>query len=133
MLVYLYKSQWPILLIIFINDITHVIRYSEFLLFADDLKLFKSINNLNDAHELHLDLSNFIKWCHVNLLILDIDKCFKITFHRTANPIRFDYQINNSVVAETNEVKDLGLILDSKLNFETHITNIVSKMFKFKN
>ena len=38
----------PLLFLLFINDLPDVIRYSNSLLFADDLKIFRSISGSND-------------------------------------------------------------------------------------
>ncbi|XP_077294908.1 uncharacterized protein LOC143917298 [Arctopsyche grandis] len=46
----------PLLFNIFINDISRVINHSEFLLFADDLKLFKSIGPHCNSADLQSDL-----------------------------------------------------------------------------
>ena len=47
----------PLLFLIFINDITQVLLSSHILLYADDIKLYKSINTAEDAAALQGDLS----------------------------------------------------------------------------
>jgi hypothetical protein len=39
----------PLLFNIFINDICDSISYSKYLLFADDLKIYRNINNVHDC------------------------------------------------------------------------------------
>ena len=48
----------PILFLLFINDFSYCFKYSKFLLFADDLKVFKEIITPIDCHELQTDLNN---------------------------------------------------------------------------
>ena len=46
----------PLLFLLFINDITYFLKDVEFLLYADDLKLYKTISNDSDALVLQLML-----------------------------------------------------------------------------
>jgi len=46
----------PFLFITFINDLSYCITNSEFLLFADDLKIFRSVNSISDSELLQNDL-----------------------------------------------------------------------------
>ena len=45
----------PLLFIIYINDIKFAIKFSRFLLFADNLKLFRGIDNNEDSLRLQRD------------------------------------------------------------------------------
>ena len=58
----------PLLLLLFIKDLPKVIKYSKSLLFADDLKIYRSISNLNDCFLLQLDINAIIDWCELNNL-----------------------------------------------------------------
>lgn len=49
----------PLLFLLFVNDISSVIKYSKFLLLADDLKLFKQIRCYDDAILLQKDVNSF--------------------------------------------------------------------------
>lgn len=46
----------PILFLIFINDICSIVKHSQLLLFSDDLKLFRVINNIDDRLLLQSDI-----------------------------------------------------------------------------
>ena len=50
----------PLAFIIFLNDIYKVVCYSKCLLYADDLKLFISIKNIEDADRLQCDMANLM-------------------------------------------------------------------------
>ena len=58
----------PILFLIFINDITEFIKFSQILLFADDIKLFRKIDDHADYVNLQSDLNNIKKWCSLNTI-----------------------------------------------------------------
>ena len=120
----------PILFNLFVNDLNTVIVHSSFLMFADDLKLFRTITDSSDALLLQDDLNNVSNWCDINCLHLNLKKCYKITFARVISPLNFQYRINNVVLEEVNQIRDLGVILDSKMSYNAHIENIVSKSLK---
>ena len=64
----------PLSFLLFINDLPKVIKYSKFLLFADNLKIYWSISNLNNYFLLQLDINAVVNWCELNKLQLNIKK-----------------------------------------------------------
>lgn len=117
----------PLLFSLFINDIGNAIVNSEFLLFADDLKLFRRVSEPSDCILIQDDLDRLSVWCQVNGLQLNIDKCFSITFSRKAEPITNIYVLNDQTLTIKCSIKDLGVILDSKLNFQEHYIRVVNR------
>lgn len=88
------------------------------------------MRDLSDCNRLQLDLDEFQQWCTLNCLNLNIDKCYAVTFSRkSSSDISFDYKLNGCVIKRSTEIKDLGIIFDSKLAFTKHIDYIVSKSF----
>lgn len=76
----------PVIFIIFINDLVTIFKHSKFLMFADDLKLFKVIKSMDDCYKLQKDLDKFMKWCGENGLKVNASKCKQISFYHTRNP-----------------------------------------------
>lgn len=70
----------PLLFNIFINDIIECFKHCEFLMFADDLKLYRPIYSSNDQAFIRNDLDNLVKWCDHNNLQLNVNKCCFISF-----------------------------------------------------
>lgn len=120
----------PLLFNLFINDINVCFQHSDFLLFADDMKIFKIINTNHDLHLLQLDLDNLNNYCTLNKLDLNVDKCCCITYSRSTKALPFCYKINNTFLSRTETVVDLGVTLDSKLLFDKHIEKILAKAMK---
>lgn len=120
----------PLLFVLFINDLPDCISHSKILMFADDVKIFKTIHNLEDCHNLQADLNNLVKWSDENQLPLNIDKCQIISYTLKSHEINFNYNINNVNLLRVSEVRDLGVLLDKKLNFKEHIENICKKGFR---
>lgn len=53
----------PLLFIMYFNDIVDSINQSSFELFADDLKIYRVIDTIEDCVCLQNDLNNVAKWC----------------------------------------------------------------------
>ena len=124
-------SHWgPILFTLFINDIVEHIKFSNCLLFADDLKIFKIITNRDDHQLIQRDLNGIDEWCTSNYLFLNIKKCSSISFVRNKQPLHTQYYIGNERICSVNEIKDLGVTFDSHLIFRKHITVICGKARK---
>lgn len=119
----------PVLFLLFINDLPNSITHSACLLFADDLKIFRSIRNHNDCYLLQQDIVSVSNWCLSNNLDLNIKKCHSFSFYRGNLFLDFSYSINSVILDRVNTIKDLGLVLDNKLNFLSHIDYIASKAY----
>ena len=65
----------PLFFILFINDLYWVLKFSNYLLFDDDLKLFKQTCSVADAAFLQNDLNNLYQRCLKKKLLLNINKC----------------------------------------------------------
>jgi len=115
------RFRSPLLFNLFINDIVFSIKYSNILLLADDSNIFKCISNTADAELLQYDLINFQNLCISNSMSLNINKCQCIIFSKKHNLISHEYVFSNQNVLRWTQVKDLGIIFDSKLLFNLHI------------
>lgn len=119
----------PFLFILFINDIPDCFMHSKSLLYADDQKGFHKIDNNEDAIVFQNDLNNLQRWCEINRLPLNVEKCYCTTFTRKKEPIIFDYSIGGRILNRKCEVKDLGVTFGAKLDFNTHIDLITSRAY----
>ena len=63
----------PLLFAIYINDLPDGVKLNVYL-FADDAKIYKSINSLNDH-----DIDKLIKWSSDWFLTFNCDKCKFLT------------------------------------------------------
>ena len=106
----------PLLFLFFINDLPAHIS-SESLLFADDLKLYRIINNFHDFVSLQKDIKAVSTWAHNNGLELNITKC-KVLHLGSFNP-KYSYLLHNTPLPNVSQVKDLGVIIDSNLKFHS--------------
>lgn len=117
----------PILFILAINDVTSCIRNSEILVFADDMKIFKSICSSGDRVNLQADIDSFCTWCSKNGLNLNPAKCQTMTFSKKRVSITFDYNISQHTLCRVFSFKDLGIVFNSSLDFTEHINSLVKR------
>lgn len=116
----------PLLFVIFINDLIPRLT-SNCLLYADDLKIFNVISTDDDCVTLQNDLNTVSQWCRSNLMYLNIDKCFIISFTNKRHKIVNNYNIDGHVLHRSYVAKDLGILFDDKLTFRAHYQYIISK------
>ncbi|KAG6445910.1 hypothetical protein O3G_MSEX004133 [Manduca sexta] len=116
----------PLFFLVYINDIKHVIR-SKFKLYADDLKIYRTIHTQSDELILQTDLNDVQKWSSENHMFLNLDKCYHIKFSRKKHPSQTTYYINNIPLTEVKTIRDLWVILDSAMSFRFHVDNITAK------
>ena len=68
------KFLGALLFLIFIDDMTNVVKHSSVKLFADHLKLCKEVKCLADQILLQKDLTSVLKWADTNNMQLNKDK-----------------------------------------------------------
>lgn len=120
----------PLLFLIFINDITNFISFSKCLLYADDLKLFREISNLEDANLLQMDIDNCAKWSKLNNLPFNSSKCSIMTYSNKNDYTLHVYSFNGVHIQRVFEVRDLGILFDGKLTFKKHIDTIIMNSYR---
>lgn len=119
----------PLLFLIFIDDICERIS-SDCLLFADDLKIFRQIKSTTDCLLLQRDIQAVVNWSVENGMQINNSKTFTISFSRKTSIIYFNYLLNNVIINRKDYIRDLGVLLDSKLYFHYHVDFIRSQSLK---
>ena len=99
----------PLPFILFSNDATLILDEGCKLVYADGIKLYLKLRSSEDFCRLQSMLDMFGEWCHWNKLIISVEKCRVITFHRKMNPVLFDYQIDGVALSRVSHVTDLGI------------------------
>ncbi|CAH2084684.1 unnamed protein product [Euphydryas editha] len=111
----------PLLFLLFINDIKDCFKFCNILLYADDLKIYHTIDNFNDHQKFQADLDTFSIYCTDNKLELSLNKCKHITFTKKKHISHFQYKLCNVQLESVKSVRDLGIVLDCKLHLDLHI------------
>jgi Reverse transcriptase (RNA-dependent DNA polymerase) len=122
------SSISPTLFLVMINDLTSKISSVSNLLFADGTTLFKSGSNLDHIiSELQKALDNIALWCEAWGFRVSTAKSVVVPFGRTIFNIDSRLTFKGTPLPVAQEVKFLGIILDSHLNMSAHVSYIVSK------
>ena len=97
-------------------------------MFADGVKLYHRVRSTSDCVELQSDLSdNLSRWSADWKLHFTPTQCFTFTISLRTSAVHHSYSIGVSVLERDCEVRDLGVTLDTKLNFSSHINQTISK------
>ena len=112
---------------IFINDIVNHIHHSKIIMYIDNIKLYRSITCDDDIKLLNLDFQNIIRWNKKNGMELQLSKCVVLRFTKQVHFHKFSFKVDNFEIEYVDNIKDLGVIFDSKLDFKLHIHSIIAK------
>ena len=116
-----------LLFLIYVNDLSDGIT-SICKIFADDTSLFSKVQDINrSANELNCDLEKVSNWAYQWKMQFNPDpnkQANEVIFSRISNSNSFPYtpvKFNENNITKCSYQKHLGIVLDSKLNFNTHI------------
>ena len=114
----------PLLFNIFINDLFFFIQEADICNFADDNSLFASGKCLEDVlYILHKETECMLHWFKINSMIANPAK-FQVMFLGKRNLGQIDFQIGDITLKSELRVKLLGVTIDSKLNFNSHVNTL---------
>jgi hypothetical protein len=122
----------PLLFIIYINDIVNVVKNCKIKLFADDSLLYVECDDVNQGLRLiNEDLERIYDYLCFNKLALNVKKIkgMIITKKNLENMLNVIH-VKNEAIEIVEEIKYLGIIIDNKLNFKSHLEYVMTKMNK---
>ena len=110
----------PILFNIFLNDLLLSTREAELCNFADDNTLFAIAKTLAEVIlKLNIEIQDILHWFKINGLVANPGK-FQVMFLGRFEPIEF-FTIGDIKVKVRDQVKLLGIFIDDKLRFNSHV------------
>ena len=102
-----------------------MINFANILMYADDVNDFLFCNNFIEHVYLQGDLNNFFLWFDILELNIKKWKCMRLSRY---NFISVNYLFVGQQVQILDSFIDLGILLNTKLNFNGHITLNVNKV-----
>ena len=120
----------PILFLLFVDDLPNTVKTSRVACYADDTKIFKSIDSITDCNALQSDLNDLVSWSESSGLIFNQSKCKYQCIIRKKSPIQPTYIINETPVESCDTEKDLGVWVSSNLTSDKQVTEQCAKANK---
>ena len=110
----------PCLFVIYINVINDAVS-SKILKFADDTKITASISSVEERNILQTDLTRLMEWSEEWHMKFNVHKC-KIMHNGFNNP-SYEYLMNDEVLIDSEEERDLCVTIHKSLKPSCHIEN----------
>ena len=123
----------PILFLIYINDIVNVSNLLFPILFADDSNVFHAGKNPNEMiNVMNTELDKLSTWLKANKLSLNVKKTHFMFFCPPQKKAEFSncLSIQGETIHQVKETKFLGVMVDNKLSWASHINYISKKISK---
>ena len=116
----------PVLFLLYVNDLVDLFGPGlTAKLFADDVKIYAVINDVNDIAAFQAGLDALDAWSTDWQLPISLHKCNVL--HLGRNNTGHTYQLNGVCLPDVKEIMDLGIKVDSNLRFTKHYRFIVNK------
>ena len=94
----------------------------------EDTKLYRVISSCEDIHHLQADLQRIDDWMKKWIMEINTQKSHILTL----GPQNFSssYSLGSAALTLSKEERDLGILVDSELNFSSHYEAVVKKASK---
>ena len=121
----------PLLFLLYINDLPNASNF-ETTLFVDDTNLHLSHININSLQShVQQEMMKVSKWIISNKLTLNYKKsCYMLISKKPLNDSNFSVLVDQNLTEKSECAKYLGVYLDNKLSWRTHMGKIFQKVSK---
>ena len=105
---------------------------AKWILYADDANIIVTADSEEETYQKVDEASrNLVKWVHKNGLCLNLRKTHYMVFSNCRNKLDRRLIINNTAIERVKEARFLGVIIDEKLTWKSHIDAIRTKMSRY--
>ena len=121
----------PLLFLIYVNDMKNSSDILKFTQFADDSTTTYSHSNLRNAiTTIETEFEKVLTWLLANRLVINLNKTHLMLFTNRKRPDEISLNVNGNSITEKVESKFLGVMVDNKLSWQSHIKHISNKISK---
>ena len=119
----------PLLFLIYIDGLTSIpLNCGSLVIFVDDVFLHRVIYGAEDLLALQEDVHSLANWINAHHLTLNVHKCKSLLVLRkhsylSGQPV----QVFGQVLEKVQSYKYLGVIINSNLTWNGHISKVCSK------
>ena len=117
----------PVMFIVFIDQLAKLLEKHHITakLFADDLKVYLKIENVDDAARLQFALDLITEWSNTWQLSVSVAKCSLLNVGYAS--VTVDYYLAGSMLPTAEYCRDLGVTMTCNLSMSQHIAEITAK------
>ena len=114
----------------FLNSCQPSVVTSTIKLFADDTKIYRELNNVNDTFVLQSDLDSLENWTKSWQVKFNSEKCEVMRITHKQDKSIHPYYLSNTELRFVDSYKDLGVNMSRDLSWSNHVDVIVNKANK---
>ena len=115
----------PLLFLVYTNDISKAVQFSQVYLFADNTNITSVCSSFASFQN---DLYSICDWFLSNKLSLKVDKSSLVDFNRKRNSSTLQFGLNEALLNANDYCKYLGVLVDGNLKFCEHVRYIRFKV-----
>lgn len=116
----------PLFFVLFISDLPEaVLPGNAIALYADYCKSSRIIDSASDQNLFQEDLNNLHQWSSRNFKVFNVKKCKIMRITMKKQPFTSSFFLDNLVLEEVSEFRDLGITTDRHLRWNLHIDKVV--------
>ena len=122
----------PLFYIVYANDLAKIVKHCRLAMYADDTVLYTSHKDFDvSVRDLQEDIDSLALWCRTNGITANTDKTKVMVFGSKCSLAKlpnFEIKFGNVPLQTVSSYKYLGLTLDSQLNYNLHVSKIISSV-----
>ena len=117
----------PLIFLILIGDIDGKLKHSSARSFADDTRVIKGIENVDDSKKLQEDLDEIYYWSDENSMEFNDVKFELLRYGPNSNlKQQTSYKTSsNTIIEEHQFVRDLGVMMSNNCKFQIHMNTSI--------
>ena len=117
----------PLIFLILIGDIDEKLKHSSARSFADDTRVIKGIENVDDSMKLQEDLDEIYDWSNENSMEFNDVKFELLRYGPNRNlKQQTSYKTSsNTIIEEHQFVRDLGVMMSNDCKFQIHMNTSI--------
>ena len=117
----------PLLFVLYVNDFPEICANSTCLLYADDTAIFFEAQSQSELQkQIDNDLPKIVNWFNSNKLSINASKTYCQLYNNTTAVVDVNVSISNERIKFTDQIKYLGMYIDSDMKWRSHINHITS-------